>query len=69
MTGHLLAAKGRAKPPPEPALRTQKVSDGWRVGAHLNTELYVAFKSYVARSGSTGEQAIVAAIEQLLRRR
>jgi hypothetical protein len=33
----------------------------------LPTDLYVRFKAYVARHGLTGEQAIAAAIEQLLR--
>jgi hypothetical protein len=62
----MLAAKGHAKPPPEPALRARKAPGSRRVGAHLPTELYVAFKAYVARSGATGEQAIVAAIDKLI---
>ena len=57
----LLSRKGEAKPPPEPAVRPRK---GRRVGATLPADLYVRFKSYVARHGLTGEQAIVAAIER-----
>ena len=58
--------KGRAEPPPEPKLRARPSADGRRVGANLPTDLYVAFKAYVARTGGTGEQAIVEAIERLL---
>jgi len=62
----LLSRKGEARPPPEPAIRVRN-ADGRRVGAMLPTDLYVRFKAYVARSGQTGEHAIVAAIEQLIR--
>jgi hypothetical protein len=62
----VLSPKGEAKPPPEPAVRVRRTLEGRRVGATLPTDLYVRFKAYVARRGLTGEQTIVAAIEQLL---
>jgi hypothetical protein len=65
MKSYLVTEKGLAKPPPEPALRRRKVHNGRRVGTHLPPELYVVFKAYVARTGRTGEQVIVQAIEQL----
>ncbi len=68
MKSYLVTEKDLAKPPPEPELRRRKVRDGRRVGAHLPTELYVAFKAYVARTGLTGEQVIERAIEQLVDR-
>jgi hypothetical protein len=37
------------------------------VGTKLQTELYVSFKAYVAQHGLTGEQAIAAAIQRLIR--
>ena len=64
--GISLSLKGRALPPPEPALKTPRTVEGRRVGATLPTETYVRFKAYVARSGTTGERAILAAIEWLL---
>jgi hypothetical protein len=67
MTGALMSKKGAALPPPEPAIRAPRKTVGRRVGATLPTETYVAFKAHVARHGITGEQAIVAAIERLLR--
>ena len=65
--GGLVARKGAAEPPPEPAVRTRRQAEGRRVGATLPTETYVAFKAHVARHGITGEQAILAAIERLVR--
>ena len=65
--GALAGRKGVATPPPEPAIRIRQKADGRRVGATLPTETYIAFKAHVARHGVTGEQAIVAAIERLLR--
>jgi hypothetical protein len=37
------------------------------MGSKLPTELYARFNACVAREGLTGEQAIAAAIEQLIR--
>ena len=68
MNRYLVTRKGEAKPLPEPELRRRKVRDGRRVGSHLPTELYVAFKAYVAGTGLTGEQVIERAIEQLVGR-
>ncbi len=62
----LLRRKGEAKPPREPDVRP-RAGDGRRVGSKLPTELYARFKTYVARHGLTGEQAIANAIEQLIR--
>ena len=59
--------KRSALPPPEPAMRVRRKAAGRRVGANLPVETYVAFKAHVARHGITGEQAIVAAIQLLLR--
>ena len=64
--GISLSLKGRALPPPEPALRAVRKVAGRRVGATLPTETYVRFKAYVAGSGTTGDKVIVAAIERLL---
>ena len=64
--GVSLSLKGRALPPPEPSLRPSHKVEGRRVGVTLPTETYVRFKVYVARSGATGEAAILAAIETLL---
>ncbi len=65
--GPLVSRKGEAKPPPEPVIRRSRMAEGRRVGATLATEVYVRFKAHVARHGITGEQAIVAASELLLR--
>jgi hypothetical protein len=65
LTADMTSRKGEAKPPPEPALRRQRGLSR-RVGTHLSTDLYVRFKSYVARHGLTGEQVIAIAIEQLI---
>jgi hypothetical protein len=62
----LISRKGEAKPPPEPALRSQ-FGDSRRVGTRLPIDLYVRFKAYVARQGLTGEEIITSAIEQLIR--
>jgi hypothetical protein len=62
----VLSPKGLAKPPPEPAVRAYRTTEGRRVGARLPTEVYVRFKGYVAKHGLTGEQAIVAAIGRLV---
>jgi hypothetical protein len=67
LRGGLVSRKGAALPPPEPAIRTRRKHEGRRIGATLPTDTYVAFKAHVARRGLTGEQAIVAAIERLLR--
>lgn len=64
--GVLVSRKGAARPPPEPAIRSRRKTEGRRVGATLCTDTYVAFKAYVARRGITGEQVIVGAIERLL---
>ncbi len=69
MTTYKPGDKGRARPPAEPAVRVRRGAEGRRVSATLPTELYVAFKAYVARAGVTGEQTIVEAIERLLRPR
>jgi hypothetical protein len=66
LTADLLHRKGEAKPRPEPEVRP-RAGGARRVGARLPTDLYVLFKAYVAREGLTGEQAIAAAIEQLVR--
>jgi hypothetical protein len=65
-TGGLLHRKGEAKPRPEPEIRP-RAGDARRMGARLPADFYVLFKAYVAREGVTGEQAIAAAIEQLVR--
>ena len=62
-----MSRKGEARPPAEPAVRVRRPARGRRVGATLATGLYVRFKAHVARHGVTGEQAIVGAIERLLR--
>jgi hypothetical protein len=67
LRGGLVSRKGAAVPPPEPAIRNRRRHEGRRVGATLPPDTYVAFKAHVARHGVTGEQAIVAAIERLLR--
>ena len=67
LRGALVSAKGAARPLPEPATRPRWKTEGRRVGATLPTDTYVAFKAYVARHALTGEQAIVSAIERLLR--
>ncbi len=64
--GGLLHRKGEATPRPEPEIRS-RAGGARRVGARLPTDLYVLFKAYVAREGLTGEQAIAAAIERLVR--
>ncbi|WP_026439771.1 hypothetical protein [Acidocella facilis] len=64
----LLHTKGEATPLAEPKIKAPKGAKGRRVGAFLPTELYVRFKAHVARRGTTGEEAIVAAIEALLSR-
>jgi hypothetical protein len=68
MTTYKPSDKGRAKPPREPKVLRWRSTDSRRVGANLPTELYVAFKAFVARTGGTGEQTIVEAIERLLGR-
>jgi len=65
-TRGLLHRKGEARPRPEPEIRP-RAGDSRRVGARLPTDLYLLFKAYVTREGVTGEQAIAAAIEQLVR--
>ncbi len=65
--GVMVWAKGTARPPAEPTIRPRRKPEGRRVGATLSIETYVAFKAYVARSGVSGERAIVAAIERLIR--
>ena len=59
--------KGVALPPPEPTLRHRRQQQGARVGATLPHETYIAFKAHVARQRTTGDRAIVAAIERILR--
>lgn len=62
------AARGTGEPEGRGgAIRTRRKQEGRRVGATLPTDTYVAFKAHVARTGATGEQVIVAAIERLLR--
>jgi hypothetical protein len=63
----LMSRKGAATPPHEPAIRIRRKHEGGRVGATLPIDMYIAFKAHVARRGVTGEQAILAAIERLLR--
>jgi hypothetical protein len=67
MGSALMSRKGAAVPPEEPAIRRRQKTDGRRVGATLPHDSYVAFKAYVARHGVTGERAIIAAIEHLVR--
>ncbi len=62
----LLGMKGSALPPPEPSIKPPRRSGGRRVGATLPTDTYVRFKAHVARCGTTGEKAILTAIERLL---
>jgi len=64
--GDLLHRKGEAKARPQPEVRP-RAGGARRVGARLPTDLYVLFKAYMAREGLTVEQAIAAAIEQLVR--
>ena len=63
----LIIRKGDARPPPEPTLRIRRPQVGPRVGVTLTTDTYVAFKAFIARRRITGEQAIAAAIDRLLR--
>jgi hypothetical protein len=67
LRGGLISRRAAAIPPPEPMVRPRRKADGRRVGVTLQTDTYVAFKAYVARRGVTGEQAIVSAIERLLK--
>ena len=66
LRGVSMGMKGAALPPPEPAIRLPRRPEGRRVGTTLPNETYVRFKAHVARSGTTGEQAIRLAIERLL---
>ena len=64
--GIRLGMKGSALPPPEPSIKPPRRSGGRRVGATLPTDTYVRFKAHVARCGTTGEDVILKAIEQVL---
>jgi len=66
LTAVQLARKGDAKPPPEP-MTHRPVTAGRRVGTTLPIETYVLFKARNARDGVTGGEAILAAIERMLR--
>jgi len=66
-TAAWLAQKGDAKPPPEPRISPSQPADGRRVGTTLPLETYILFKARNARVGVTGGQAILAAIERMLR--
>ena len=59
--------KGDARPPPEPTMRVRRPKLGPRVGVTLSSETYVAFKAFVARRRITGEAALAAAVERLIR--
>jgi hypothetical protein len=51
------------------AARPVRKAERRRVGSYLPTDLYVAFKAFVARSGTTGEEVILEAIERLIGKR
>jgi hypothetical protein len=61
----LLPRKGEATPPPEPT-RVRRRPAGRRVGATLPLDLYVAFKTHVARAGVPGDQVIIDAIRRVI---
>jgi len=64
--GARASRKGVALLGPEPADRARRPAGGRRVGTTLPGETHVAFKTYIARLGVTGGQAILAAIERPL---
>jgi hypothetical protein len=61
----LLPRKGEATPPPEPT-RARRQPAGRRVSATLPLDLYVAFKTHVAKAGIPGDQVIIAAIRKAI---